>query len=121
MLRFCAVSALVGSPFLVLAFETSSRELFIILCFFAELFIFAGTAPINSLLVTVVPSHLVGAAQGLCIASINILGSFLAPIVVGFLADIVSLRWGLHLCAIALVLSGVGWWATSQRAPFGED
>ncbi len=121
MLRFCAVTALVGAPLLVVGFETSSRELFITLCFFAELFIFAGTAPINSLLVTVVPPHLVGAAQGLCIASINILGSFLAPIVVGFVADTVSLRWGLHLCAVALVLSGVGWWATSQRATFGED
>lgn len=108
----CAISAGIACPFLMCAFETSSPSLFMALCFLAELFIFAGTAPINALLVTAVPSHLVGATQGISIASINIFGSFLAPILVGVVADRFSLRWGLHLCSGALALSGIIWFRT---------
>lgn len=115
MMLFCAVTAAVACPLLFAALETSSKEWFIALCFVAELFIFAGTAPVNSLLVTVVPPSIVGATQGLSIAAINLLGSFLAPLLVGIVADAFSLRWGLHLCSSALALSGVLWWMTASR------
>lgn len=115
MMLFCAVTAALAFPILGIALETSSKELFIILCFIAELFIFAGTAPVNSLLVTVVPPSLVGATQGLSIAAINLLGSFLAPLLVGIIADRFSLRGGLHLCSFALALSGLLWFITATR------
>lgn len=114
MLLFCAITAGISCPLLLAALETPSKELFIFLCFVAELFIFAGTAPVNSLLVTVVPPSLVGATQGLSIAAINLLGSFLAPLMVGLIADSFSLRWGLHLCTIALALSGIVWFVTAK-------
>jgi MFS family permease len=114
MMISCAVTACLACPLLFFAFETTSPSLFIALCFVAELFIFAGTAPINSLLVTAVPTHLVSTTQGLSIASINLFGSFLAPILVGVVADSFSLRWGLHLCSFALALSGVIWFFTSS-------
>jgi len=109
LLFFTGISALLGVPFLVTALITQTQSLFLILCFLAELMIFAGVAPINSVIVLSAPRPLVTAAQGLTIASINILGSFLAPIVLGAVADRTTLPFALQLCSIALFMSGSLW------------
>lgn len=109
LLFFTGVAALLGVPFLVLALLTQHHLLFLVLCFLAELMIFAGVAPINAVIVLSAPRPLVTAAQGLTIASINIFGSFLAPIVLGAVADATSLPTAMQLCSVALFISGALW------------
>jgi hypothetical protein len=114
MLAFCGVTALLAAPILAVALSVSDRTVFIALCFVAELLIFAGTAPINSVLVVIVPKPLVALGQGITIASINVFGSFMAPVIIGLIADRSSVAAAMQLCTVALAVSGGVWMMTAQ-------
>jgi len=98
-----------------LALITKDHNLFLVFCFIAEIAIFAGTAPVNSVLVLNAPSHAVALTQGVTIALINLFGTFLAPIIVGYFTHFVNLREALQLCTIALLFSGIIWVLGSRK------
>jgi MFS transporter, Spinster family, sphingosine-1-phosphate transporter len=114
-LRFVSISALIGVPFLGLALTESNHALFLCYCFIAQLFILAGVAPLNSVIVLASPSPLVAQIQGATVALINLFGSFLAPIAVGWSADLTTLSIGMQSCTIALLVSGLLWQKGSSR------
>lgn len=116
MLYFVGFFGVLAVPFAVIAFAGADYTLFLTMCFFAQLFIFAGVAPINSVVVLSAPPHLVTLAQGLCIFLLNLFGAFLGPIVIGFLADTWGLAQALQCSGIALFLSGVAWVYGGKRA-----
>lgn len=64
-------------------------------------------APITSLIQEVVHPGLRAAAFGFNVFIINILGAFLAPILVGAISDNVGLRIGMNVLPVISVLSGV--------------
>jgi MFS family permease len=109
MLRFTGITAFLSVPFLMLAFLTSNRELFLVMSMIAELLIFAGTGPVNSIIVLACPPAFVTLTQGLTILALNFLGSFPAPLVVGKIADKFTLQAGMLSCGIALFFSGLVW------------
>lgn len=109
LLFFIGATTLAGVPILTLALLVENRMLFLFLCFLSELVIFSSTAPLNSAIILAVPSNLVPLAQGACIALINVFGAFLAPIVVGAVADLTSLRLGMLICPVALLVGGLIW------------
>ena len=110
LLLFVTICALISVPLLFLAVYAENKYMFLFFCFLAELFIFGGVTPLNTILVICSPSQLVSLTQGITIASINIFGSFLSPIVLGIVADRTNLRTAMYLCPVALFLSFVSWY-----------
>ncbi|NDC37619.1 MAG: hypothetical protein EBZ48_06155, partial [Proteobacteria bacterium] len=106
---FTAYSAAFGVPCLAVCFGAESAWLFFGACALAELVIFAGTAPLNSLIVLSAPPALVTLTQGVTIATINLIGAFLAPVLVGMVADRSSLPLGLQLTTVSLLGAVVLW------------
>lgn len=122
MLKFVGLSALAGVPFVFLAFGLSNHHLFLGSCFAAQLFIFAGVAPVNAVIVSVCPPRLVTLTQGVAIFALNLFGALPAPQLVGKVADLVSLSAGLQLCGVTLLMSALIWlvgssnkWRASQE------
>lgn len=110
MMTFVALTAIAGAVPLGIAFAVQSQTLFLVLCFIAEILIFAGTAPVNSVIVLGAPAELVTLTQGLTIFALNLFGAFLAPIAVGLVADHFSLALGMQLCSSAMLCAGIVWW-----------
>ena len=109
LFAFIGIASLLGAPFLLLAFSIADKYIFLGSCFLAALFIFAATAPVNTIIVEACPRHLVTLTQGLTILCLNIFGAFVAPLVVGKIADTFSLQLGLQIVSAAMFLSGIVW------------
>lgn len=109
LIIFAGVATLISSPFLLAGFLVNQPILFLMLCFCAEVLIFAASAPVNSMIVLVCPAHLVTLAQGMTIFVIHSCGSFIAPAYVGYVADSSSLKIALASLSAFLLLSGVIW------------
>jgi MFS family permease len=128
MLLFVSLTTIVGVPFLCAAFLVGSPELFFAACFFAELALFAGVAPLNSVIVARAPNGLETLTQGVTIFSIQFFGGALAPIAIGQFADIlgthfgelvpsgsIALGYALQLSTLSMVFSAVIWFIASVR------
>ncbi len=109
MLRFVGVSALVGFPCAYIAFGVGDQAGFLIAASLAELLIFAGTAPINAVIVLVCPPAYVTLTQGVTIFSLNLFGTLLAPLITGYMADTYNLSIALRFASFALLASGLVW------------
>jgi predicted MFS family arabinose efflux permease len=115
--RFVAYTTLLGVPFLGLCFIAKSVTLFLLGCFLAELLIFAGVAPLNSVIVARAPAGFESFTQGVTIFSIQLLGGFIGPVVVGAVTDLSgSLALALQVTTLALLLSGLAWQWAYRRA-----
>jgi MFS family permease len=115
--RFLAISTLMAVPFLAFCFISRSVEGFLVGCFLAELLIFAGVAPLNSVIVARAPAGLESFTQGITIFAIQLFGGFLGPVVVGALADGTgSLPLALQGTTAALLASGVLWLLATRRS-----
>jgi predicted MFS family arabinose efflux permease len=115
--RFVAYTTLLGVPFLGLCFLAKSIPLFLLGCFLAELLIFAGVAPLNSVIVARAPVGFESFTQGVTILSIQLFGGFVGPVFVGALTDLTgSLALALQVTTAALLLSGLAWQWAYRRA-----
>ena len=124
LLLFVAISSLLGVPFLSGAFFTTSSDVFFWLCFVAQIAIFAGTAPLNSVLVARAPDGLEAFTQGMTIFAIQLFGAALAPVLIGQITDLLigmggfsearALSLGLQLNSLGLLLAG-GVWLRAAR------
>jgi hypothetical protein len=119
LLKFVAFTTLLAVPFLGASFISDSVLLFLMGCFLAEVLIFAGVAPLNSVIVSRAPVGFEGLTQGLTIFAIQLGGGFCGPVLIGLLAD---LQWGLRLAlqgtTLALLASGLVWvlaWRMESR------
>jgi hypothetical protein len=93
--------------------------MFFVLCFVAQITIFAGTAPLNSVLVARAPNGLEAFTQGITIFAIQLFGAALAPVLIGQVADLLigtmgmpearALALGLQLTTLGMILAGVVW------------
>jgi len=117
LFRFLGVTGLLATPFLLGAFLVEDRAAFLWLCFAAEVLIFAGTAPVNSIIVSAAPEGAVTLTQGVTIFALNLFGALLAPILVGALADATSLQAALQGLALPLGLSGLVWYLGGLKPP----
>lgn len=125
LLLFVGVTTMLGVPFLASALLLETPLMFFMLCFVAQIALFAGTAPLNSVLVARAPSGLEAFTQGITIFSIQLFGSALAPVLIGWIADMLmsstgmtegrALAWGLQLSCIAMTLAGLVWLIAAKR------
>jgi MFS family permease len=110
LIRFVAWSTLCAVPFLGACFMFESVSLFLGGCFLAELLIFAGVAPLNSVIVARAPVGFEAFTQGITIFAIQLLGGFLGPVVIGAVADLSGdLSLALQVATVTLVASGLVW------------
>lgn len=110
LIRFVAWSTLCAVPFLGACFIFKSVPLFLGGCFLAELLIFAGVAPLNSVIVARAPLGFEAFTQGVTIFAIQLFGGFVGPVVIGALADwFGDLSLALQGTTAALVASGLVW------------
>lgn len=118
--HFVAVSTLLAVPFLGMCFVFESAQFFLGTCFVAELLIFAGVAPLNSVIVARAPVGFESFTQGITIFAIQLFGGFVGPVVIGALADTVGdLSWALQGTTAALLASGVVWFLAAGLASVG--
>lgn len=127
LLLFVSMSTLLGTPFLGAAFLAPSWPLFLFFCFIAQLALFAGVAPLNSVIVERAPRGLEALTQGVTIFMIQLFGSALGPVVIGWVADRLqggicagspekALAYGLQVATCAMLTSGVLWWFAAKRS-----
>ena len=109
MLRFIGLTAVLATPFLFAVFFMKSKLLFLALCFIVETLVFAGTAPVNSVIVSTSPRGLVTLTQGVTIFLLNLFGALLGPWSIGLLADVTGLASAMQMTTAALFLSGILW------------
>jgi MFS family permease len=122
LLRFVSITTLAGSPFLALAFCVGTPSAFFAACFFAELALFAGVAPLNTVLVARAPAGLETLTQGVTIFLIQFAGAALAPVIIGTTADLLplvitnqsALAYALQIATAAMAISGLIWWRAAQ-------
>lgn len=124
LLRYVGITTAIGVPFLSAALLLSSPWQFFVLCFIAQIALFAGTAPLNSVLVARAPLGLEAFTQGLTIFAIQLFGGALAPVVIGLVADSLmgvagvsadrALAYGLQLSAGSMVLAALVWLKAAQ-------
>ena len=80
--------------------------------FVFNLFVWTNVAPINALCINCIPVPLRARAAGLAIFFQHILGDIISPPLIGYLSDKTgSLRFALQITWIAVVLSGISWFA----------
>ena len=125
LLLFVGITTMIGVPFLSSALMLSTPWMFFSLCFVAQIALFAGTAPLNSVLVARAPTGLEAFTQGMTIFAIQLFGSALAPVMIGWVADILmsstgltegrALAWGLQISSIAMILAALIWLAAARE------
>jgi MFS family permease len=127
LLKFVSVTTLVGTPFLAMAFLVETPTLFLASCFLAELALFAGVAPLNSVIVTKSPAGLETLVQGVTIFMIQLLGTSLASFLIGLTTDMLQgaqfsggreawcLGVALQLSSVAMLMSGLIWWWAARK------
>jgi hypothetical protein len=133
MLAFISITTLLGAPCLAVAFLAKSPEWFFGACSVAEIALFAGVAPLNSVLVQRSPRGLETLTQGVSIFLINLFGAAAGMYAVGWATDLLlalpsvaseaaALALALQVTTIAMILSGLLWWiATCKTPPEGEN
>lgn len=110
LLHFVVVSSFVAVPLLGACFIAESSLWFFVCCALAELFIFAGVAPLNAVIVERAPFGYESLTQGITIFLIQLFGGFLGPVVVGVFADFSgSLSLALQVTTVALLVSSILW------------
>jgi len=116
LLRICAVGGLCGAPFALGCFVAPSANLFFVSVFFAILFIFLNTSPINAVVLSAVPVEVRAGAMALSILAIHVLGDVWSPPFVGLLADHMPIQYAMMALPLMVVSSGALWWPRRRAA-----
>jgi MFS transporter, Spinster family, sphingosine-1-phosphate transporter len=89
--------------------------------FAAEFFLFLNTGPLNAAICNSVSSAVRSSAIALNLFLIHMLGDTFSPQIIGHISGLSSLRIGLGLTLVTLILSGVLLFAGARFAPRLED
>jgi MFS family permease len=114
-LKYSAVTTMIAVPFAALTIFAPTPTIFFVAIFLCETALFASTSPINAVILGSVPPALRATAMAASIFAIHALGDFLSPPLIGLIADQASLRAGLALLPIAILLGGMWWWRGARK------
>lgn len=116
LLRICAIGSAVGAPLTVACFLSPSANVFFGLAFFAIVFLFLSTSPVNAVILQAVPTELRASAMALSIFSIHVLGDLWSPPFVGILADNLPIQLAMMTLPLAIGASAFIWWPKRRAA-----
>lgn len=102
-----ATGLLLGAPLLLWAFYTPSKSVFLALFLLACFFMSWYHGPLTATMHDLIPARAHATAVGLYLFFANLLGTTLAPVVIGKIADRYDLLTGLHAALAAQVLGGL--------------
>ena len=112
------ITTLLAAPLAWIAFTTPNITVYLVTLFAAELLIFTCTSPINSKIIDIVPTGMRAAAMALCIFCIHLLGDVPSPPLIGVISDRSSIREGVLVIPVAVIVSGAIWvYAAWRGAP----
>ena len=114
-LWLCGVTMLLAAPCAYVAFTAPTPAVYWAALVVAELFVFASTSPINSVIVSDVPPAARAAAMAGSIFAIHVLGDVPAPLIIGRLSDQTSLADAVLIIPVAILISGGIWLAAARR------
>ena len=101
-----------GALFLILSIEVDHDPVrAFVLLFIAEVSIWTNLSPISTVTIGVVEPHLRARSTGLLIFLQHILGDVISPPIIGAISDASELRTGLHVTWMAVLVSGMCWFA----------
>eukprot|EP00898_Chlorokybus_atmophyticus_P002723 jgi/Chlat1/3451/Chrsp23S03766 len=110
----CAVCALGGALFILLAFSFSSSAAFILCFAIGEFLMFSTQGPVALTVLWCVPTQLRSAAMALMTVAVHIFGDVPSPPLLGLLQDHLH-NWRIVMCIVTTVLLlasaawGIGW------------
>lgn len=108
-LKLSALSMLVALPVYFFVLEATTFGAFCALVFGLEFLLFLSTSPINAQIVNCVAPSMRATANAVGIFMIHLLGDAISPPLVGFVSDLSSLRLGMYVFSIAILLSALIW------------
>jgi predicted MFS family arabinose efflux permease len=111
-----AWSVLLAAPFALLTFF-GPRALMVPGLAAAEFFLFLNTGPLNAAIVNAVSAPVRSTAIAIELFMIHALGDAPSPRIIGWVSDRASLRMGLAVTLIALLISGAVLLAGARHAP----
>jgi MFS transporter, Spinster family, sphingosine-1-phosphate transporter len=120
-LWLCGVTMLLAAPCAYVAFTAPTPAVYWAALVVAELFVFASTSPINSVIVGDVPPASRAAAMAASIFAIHILGDVPAPLIIGQLSDRTSLAQAVLIIPVAILVSGGIWIAAARRGRHNQQ
>lgn len=115
-LRVSAWGAAVAAPAALLAFLATKPLHFFVAVFVCEVALFLSTSPVNAAILRSVPEHRRASAMALTILLIHLLGDLWSPPLVGYLADLMPMRFAMMVLPVAIAASGVFWWLKKPPA-----
>ncbi len=115
--RLCALTGLLAAPLALATVLAPGPTMFFACIFACELVIFVSTSPINAAILQSVDVAARASAMALSIFAIHLLGDLWSPPLVGAIADASSMRLGMLLLPVAILVSGVVW--MGNKAPPG--
>lgn len=108
---FAAISCFIAIPFTFAAFLGQSETMFLVCAGVALFFLFLGQPAINVAVIETASPYLRSTAVAFCVFVIHILGDFISPPLVGFLADMTgNLKTGAIVLPIGLIPCGILLW-----------
>lgn len=112
------ITTLLAAPLAWIALTTPNITVYLVTLFAAELLIFTSTSPVNSKIIDLVPAGTRAAAMALCIFCIHLLGDVPSPPLIGLISDRSSIREGVLVIPVAVIVSGAIWvYAAWRGAP----
>ena len=108
-----AIFTIPGSLLILVTLNISNNKILVyILIFFCEIFVWTNVGPISALAITVIPVEIRARSAGMQAVVIHILGDIISPPIIGLISDRThSLRTGLQITWMALLVSGIYWGA----------
>jgi fucose permease len=113
---FAVIAIALSIPFAFLSFILQSRWGFYTSMGLCEFFLFMSQPPIIVVTLESVGYLLRGTASALCVFTIHLLGDFISPPLIGFMADKFSLEKAVFLSPVALFLALFFYWQSYKSA-----
>lgn len=108
-LKLSALSMFAAFPVYLLVLGTSSFSHFCALVFVLEFLLFLSTSPVNAEIVNCVSPTMRASANAASIFAIHLFGDAVSPNLIGEISDLSSLRVGMYVFAVAILVSGAFW------------
>ncbi|HEY1956257.1 MAG TPA: MFS transporter [Polyangiaceae bacterium] len=108
-LRICGITGLAAAPLAAATVLAPGPRTFFTFIFWCEIAIFISTSPLNAAILQSVGTASRASAMALSIFAIHLLGDLWSPPLVGAISDRSSMRVGMLLLPVAVLVSGVVW------------
>lgn len=108
-------SVLAAAPLAYASFHATNQILATVLFGLAVFLLFAGTGPVNTLILETAPSHLRSSAMAASIFVIHMFGDLWSPTIVGILSDQFGMQRGVLILPLALLVAASLWLVLGRR------